>query len=65
MGWEWRGKEGGYLQTGRGLMFCMQYDMTLFNFDSFELAFIKWKLNDFAINGINGINKYLSPLQLL
>ena len=30
MGWVWGGKEGGYLQTGRGLMYCMQYDMTLF-----------------------------------
>jgi len=28
----WGGKEGGYLQTGRGLMYCMQYDMTLFTF---------------------------------
>ena len=31
MGWEWGGKEGGYLQTGRALMYCMQYDMTLFH----------------------------------
>ena len=30
MGWVWGGKEGGSLQTGRGLMYCMQYDMTLF-----------------------------------
>ena len=29
MGWVWGGKEGGYLQNGRGLMYCMQYDMTL------------------------------------